>query len=97
MIEIIEKNGFTDWFNALTKKEQMKVAARLERIKNHEHFGDAKNIGNELSELRWKNGWRIYFIAGKKNNIVLVIGGHKNDQKKDIQKARLFIRGYTKI
>jgi len=59
MIKIFEERFYTDWFNALTKKEQLQVAARMKRIADHAHFGDVKNIGDGLCELRWKNGWRI--------------------------------------
>jgi putative addiction module killer protein len=91
---IKETKDFKDWFNALNKKEQAQVAARLERIKSFGHFGDAKNLGKGLCELRWKNGWRVYFIAGE-NSIILVIGGHKNEQEKNIKKARLYVSRNT--
>lgn len=94
MIRIQETEDFKEWFNDLTKKEKIQVAARLERIKTQEHFGDVKNLGKGLCELRWKNGWRVYFIVGK-NSIVLVIGGHKNEQEKNIKKARIFVSRYT--
>lgn len=91
---IKETKDFRDWLNALNKKEQAQVAARLERIKSFGHFGDAKNLGQGLCELRWKNGWRVYFISGK-DCITLLIGGHKNEQEKNIKKARIFIKKYT--
>lgn len=95
MIYIKKSNEFDDWFFELNNTEQLKVAARLKRIQDQEHFGDVKNIGEGLNELRWKNGWRIYFIVMSKDRIFLLIGGHKNEQKKDIKKAQLLIRKYS--
>ena len=95
MITIKKTQDFDDWFVELNTKEQSQVLARLDRIKAYEHFGDAKNLGNGLCELRWKNGWRVYFIAGKTDTIILLMGGHKNEQEKNIKKARLHISRYT--
>ncbi len=95
-MQLKETKDFKDWFIALNKKEQAQVSARFERIKSYGHFGDIKNLGKGLCELRWKNGWRVYFIVGK-NSIILVIGGHKNEQEKNIKKARLFISRYTAL
>lgn len=93
-MKIQETKDFKNWFNALNKKEQLQVAARFDRIKNCDHFGDVKNLGRGLCELRWKNGWRVYFIVGL-NNIILIMGGHKNEQEKNIKKARIFISRNT--
>jgi putative addiction module killer protein len=85
---------FTEWLTSLTWKEQGQVDARLERIQNAGHFGDAKSLGDGLAELRWKNGWRVYFMKTSRDTIILLIGGHKNAQEKDIKKARLLLRRY---
>ncbi len=95
MISIRKTTEFSEWLNNLTWKEQGQINARLERIQNSGHFGDAKSLGNGLAELRWKNGWRIYFFKEDKYMIVLLVGGHKNAQEKDIQKARLLLRRYA--
>lgn len=96
MIQINRTKEFTSWLNDLTIKEQLKIEARLERIHNLEYFGDAKNLGKGLAELRWQNGWRVYFLKKDSDIILLLAGGHKNDQKKDIQRARILIQRYVK-
>lgn len=96
MILIKETKTFKDWFNKLTNKEKLQIASRMERIKTYAHFGDVKNLRNGLCELRWKNGRRIYFIASS-NSIILIIGGYKNEQEKNIKKARIFIKELTSI
>ena len=79
----------------MTIKEQLKVDTRLERIKNFEHFGDAKSIGGGLAKLRWTNGWRVYFVKQRTTIILLLTGGHKNGQKKDIEKARILAQKHS--
>jgi putative addiction module killer protein len=97
MILIKKTTEFTEWLDLLTWKEQAQVHARLKRIQDASHFGDAKSLGNGLAELRWKNGWRIYFFKEGRDMIVLLVGGHKNAQEKDIQKARLLLRRYAHV
>jgi putative addiction module killer protein len=95
MISIKRTPEFTEWLEDLSFKEQGQINARLERIQNASHFGDAKSLGDGLAELRWKNGWRIYFFKEGRNMIVLLVGGHKNAQEKEIKKARLLLRRYA--
>ena len=86
---------FIDWFDSLNLKDQLQIDSRIQRIRDHAHFGDAKNIGDGLAELRWKNGRRIYFSKTGPVVILLLNGGLKNAQKKDIQKARLLLERYA--
>ncbi|MGB8467757.1 MAG: type II toxin-antitoxin system RelE/ParE family toxin [Candidatus Babeliales bacterium] len=96
MIIIRKTKEFQSWFTSLTIKEQLKIAGRLERIANLEYFGDAKNLGNGLAELRWTNGWRIYFVKEGVAVVLLLNGGNKNAQKKDIEKARVLVQKYAR-
>lgn len=94
MIRIYKTPEFDDWFKKLQFKEMAQVEARLYRIEAFGHFGDVKPLqGAEesLFELRWKNGWRIYFYREGLVSIRLLLGGKKNDQKKDIKKARILL------
>ena len=91
MIEIRKTLDFEFWYSSLSERVQIQIAARLERIQNTGHFGSVKNIGGKLCELRWKNGWRIYFCRQAKDTIVLLIGGNKHGQEKDIKKARFLL------
>lgn len=89
---------FLKWLESLTKKEQGQVVSRLQRIELHDYFGDAKALGEGLSELRWKNGWRVYFAKAVRSDgsvVLLLLGGMKNAQKKDIERARLLLRRYA--
>jgi putative component of toxin-antitoxin plasmid stabilization module len=55
-VKIVRLPEFTAWFDELPTKGKGQVDARLLRIRDHGHFGDAKNLGDGLAELRWKNG-----------------------------------------
>jgi len=95
MIHVKESDEYLEWLHSLTKKEQAKVQARISRIENDEHFGVVKNLGEGLAELKWTNGWRVYFVSIGHKKILLINGGHKNEQEKDIKKARIYIRRIT--
>ena len=69
--------------------------SRLHRIEEFGHFGDCKaleGVDKPLAELRWKNGWRIYFYRDGVASMRILLGGKKNDQKEDIKKARILLR-----
>lgn len=98
MIKITKTPEFDEWLKKLRIKEQAQIEARLYKIEAFRHFGDVKLLESSeypLFELRWKNGWRIYFYREEKASIRLLIGGKKNDQKKDIKKAETLLRRYA--
>ena len=98
MIKIRKTPEFEEWLASLRIKEQLQVNARLYRIESAGHFGDCKPLagtGNTIAELRWKNGWRVYFYRESRLSIRLLLGGKKNDQKEDIKKANVLFRKYA--
>lgn len=95
LIQIERTQEFSEWFDGLNLKDQLQIDSRIQRIRDHLHFGDAKNLGEGLAELRWKNGRRVYFSRTGSIIVLLINGGLKNAQKKDIQKARILLERYT--
>ncbi len=95
MIKIKTTAQFDTWLLSLCEKEKGQIFARLQNIKSFAHFGDSKYLGKGLAELRWKNGKRIYFYRENNQTIILIIGGLKNEQKKDIKKTRFLLRKYA--
>lgn len=88
---------FFDWFDLETEKSKAQIDARLKNIELHNYFGDHKALGDKLLELRWKNGRRVYYTLVLKKELTLVLlGGHKNAQKKDIKKARKILEREVK-
>jgi len=88
------KNGskpFLDWLHALNDKTiQEKILGRLVRIREHDHYGDYKPIENGIYELRFHcgKGYRVYYGKAGAMIVLLLCGGDKNTQRKDIEKAK---------
>lgn len=88
--EIDATNHFNKWFKGLKDVVvKRKVLARLDRLKN-DHFGDYKRIDNNLFELRFffGSGLRIYYTMRSTQVVLLLVGGDKSSQDKDIKLAK---------
>ncbi|WP_231953128.1 type II toxin-antitoxin system RelE/ParE family toxin [Polaribacter vadi] len=71
-------------------KAKAKIIFRIQKLEIDEHFGDSKSVGDGIRELRinYAKGYRIYFKEKDGKIIVLLIGGDKSTQQKDINKAK---------
>lgn len=81
------KNYFETWLMSLDKTLLNKVLVRISRVKLG-NFGDYRSLKNDLYELRFNNGLRIYFTEIKGEIIILFCGGNKKTQSNDIKKAK---------
>ncbi len=79
---------FNNWFENQDDKVKGLVRARFSRIEIAGHFGVVKSLSDGVYELKWKNGLRIYFGYLEKTKILVLLGGNKNGQSKDIKKAK---------
>jgi putative addiction module killer protein len=63
---------------------------RVQKLESDEHFGDCKPIGDGIREIRinFAKGYRIYFKEKDGKMIILLLGGDKSTQDKDIKKAK---------
>ena len=86
---------FFEWFQRESSKSQEQTFDRLSRIERDSHFGDHKHIKKYLWELRWKNGRRIYYAYLPHKNLLVILGGNKNGQKQDINKAQKLLQKYA--
>jgi putative addiction module killer protein len=88
----IEKTiEFDKWLRKLSDlKAKAKILFRIQKLENDEHFGDCKSVGDGIKELRinFAKGYRIYFKEKDEKIIILLIGGDKSSQVKDIKKAK---------
>lgn len=85
------KSPFLQWLNDLKDiRGRAIVRARLERVKLG-NLGNTKNIGDGVSELKipYGPGYRVSFGQEGPKIIVLLCGGDKTSQKRDILKAKL--------
>jgi putative addiction module killer protein len=81
---------FTAWIDELTDQTVRGViAARIKRLELG-LMGDVQPVGDGVSELRIHlgAGWRLYFTQRGTQIIVLLVGGSKRTQKKDIKRAK---------
>lgn len=81
---------FTDWLNALRDhSNRRRILVRLRRLEQG-NYGDCSPIGEGLSELRlfFGSGYRVYFGEDEGNIIVILCGGDKSSQSKDITYAK---------
>jgi putative addiction module killer protein len=88
---------FRDWFNEQTEKAKVQMDDRLSKIQDEGYFGDHKSVcdDDEVWELKWKNGRRVYFAYIPEKKILVLLGGNKNGQDKDIHKAKSLYKKYT--
>lgn len=85
---------YDKWFSKLKDvKIKINILARLNRIENG-NFGDYKRINPNLFELRFHvgAGLRIYYAIQNSAVVLLLAGGNKSSQKKDIEKAAELLR-----
>ena len=80
------------WLDSLNKDYYHRISQRFIRIENG-NYGDFKKIDSDISELRFKfgSGYRVYFSEVGDIIILLLTGGDKSTQKKDIEKAREYL------
>jgi putative addiction module killer protein len=94
-ISIFKTQEFENWYILQSQRQQAIIDSRLSKIEAFSHFGDCKYLNGKLLELRWANGLRIYFTKLEINQILILIGGIKHEQKKDIKKARILLKKYS--
>lgn len=85
---------FSKWLYKLKDIQgKVSILRRIDRMKKG-NFGDYKSLGDGISELRLTTGpgYRIYYTQKGDEIIVLLVGGDKSTQSKDIEKARKLLK-----
>lgn len=93
-----DKTPFIEWINSLDKVTKSRVQSRLTRLLEN-NFGDHKKIDSEISELRLKfgSGYRIYYTEVDNVIVLLINGGNKSTQSKDIEKAKSILQEWRNL
>jgi putative addiction module killer protein len=96
----VQKNGripLETWLQGLDQKTHNRIMARLDRVQLG-NFGDHKTVGGGVSELRFffGSGYRVYYGIDQGKLVLLLIGGDKKSQNKDITRAQEFWNLYLK-
>ena len=88
--EIVTTETFRRWLSKVKDRQARKaIAMRLTRAEAG-NLGDVKSVGGAVSEMRVfvGEGYRIYFTLREGRLVILLCGGDKSTQAKDIQKAK---------
>ena len=97
---LIEKTDeFDKWLRKLKDlRDKSKILFRIQKIENYEHFGNCEPVGNGIRELKidYAKGYRIYFKEVDGKIIILLIGGNKSSQQRDIEKAKAILKRIKK-
>lgn len=93
--QIVETDDFQEWFEGLRDlTARSRILARLRRV-SRGNFGDYRPVEEAVLELRidYGPGYRVYFIRHEATIIVLLAGGDKSSQQRDIERAKELARG----
>lgn len=90
MFEVRRTVVFATWLDRLKgKRARARILARLDRL-TLGHLGDVKPVGSGVSELRIDHGpgYRVYLVQRGAVLIILLCGGDKSTQSRDIARAK---------
>ncbi len=90
MIEIRKTEVFTKWIDGLSDiRARARILVRIERL-SAGNPGDVKPVGENITEMRidYGSGYRVYYKKTGRTIVVILAGGDKRTQKKDIKKAQ---------
>ena len=94
MFTVLQTLEFQRWLDALRdRRAQVRIAARL-RLAEAGNLGDWKSVGGEVSEMKvnFGPGYRLYFARRGSVLIVMLAGGDKSTQAKDVKRAQKILK-----
>ena len=89
MVEVRQTDVFTEWFAGLRDREaRARITVRIRRL-SLGNRGDVRPVGSGVSEMRidYGPGYRVYFVGRGDMVVVLLCGGDKRHQDRDIARA----------
>ena len=96
-VKITEKNGksiFKEWFAGLENKAKTQIIRRFAQVTTG-NLGDHKYLREKVSELRFRDGHRIYYTMISPD-MLLLLGGTKSNQNRDIERAIKWLKELEK-
>lgn len=97
MIEVLQTNEFAKWLKRLKDTAaRARILVRTQRLSLTENFGDAKSVGDGVFEMciDYGPGYRLYYALRGEELVLLLIGGDKSSQQRDIAKAKRLNQEY---
>ncbi len=92
-----EHSNLSDWYTALRDREaRVRIEVRIRRLAEG-NPGQNRNLGGDVSELKidYGPGYRVYFTRRGSTVILLLCGGNKTSQSKDIAGAKKLARDWV--
>ena len=89
-ITLAGKNPFAEWLEGIRDKTtRARIRTRLSRLRLG-NFGDGRSVGESVHELRldFGPGYRVYYGLADETIVLLLGGGDKGSQPRDIQEAK---------
>lgn len=89
MFELVETDYFSNWIRGLKDRcARSRIFTRLDRLRLG-NPGDVRPVGHAVSELRipYGPGYRVYYLQRNEAVLILLAGGDKSSQRRDIAKA----------
>ena len=90
------KRPFVDWLEGLQDRQaRTRIEARIARVASGT-MGDVEPVGEGVLELRidWGPGYRVYFARIGQVTVLLLCGGDKRTQQRDINRAKEYFQDY---
>lgn len=88
------KVPYLEWYNSLDKSLRLVVDKRLSKVER-DLYGKIRRLSEELYELKFDNGLRIYYTEIENTIVLLFTGGNKSKQSKDIETATKYLNDYN--
>ena len=88
------KVPYLEWYSSLDKSLKLIVDKRLSKVERG-LYGNNKRLSEELYELKFDNGLRIYYTEIGNTIVLLFTGGNKSKQSKDIETATKYLNEYN--
>ena len=91
MFHVEKTPEFDRWLRRVKDlKAKAKILFRIQKLESDGHFGDCKSIGDGIQEMRinFSKGYRIYFKEKGRKIVLLLAGGVKSTQRKDVKRAK---------
>lgn len=99
VVEIIESSIFKHWLSNLRDRRAIAlINARLRRV-SLGNWGDADSVGEGVYELRihYGPGYRVYFLPEGTTVVILLCGGDKGSQRRDIVRAKQLAQDWRQL
>lgn len=97
MLDVVQTDEFAKWLKRLKDTAaRARILLRIQRLVVTGNFGDAKPVGDGVFEMRidYGPGYRLYYALRGSEVVLLLVGGDKSSQQKDVVKAKKLNQEY---